>query len=324
MAAGEHGHGTRAIVAAFVANLGIAIAKFIGYIITGSASMLAESIHSVADTGNQALLLLGGRKARKDETPLHPFGFGRERYFWSFVVALVLFTLGSAFAIYEGVHKLQHPEPLESPMVAVVILGVAIVLESFSLRTAIVESRAVKGNNTWPQFVRRAKTPELPVVLLEDLGALTGLVIALSAITIAEATDEPKWDGVGTVTIGVLLGIIAIFLAIEMKGLLIGEAADPDVQDRIRRVVEADPDVRRLIHFRTNHLGPEDVLIAGKIEFTPELSGIELADAVNRIEAAVRSEVPIAGRIYLEPDVVRSDAPTPAPGGGAGVTPSTS
>ena len=324
MATGEHGHGTRAIFAAFFANLGIAISKFVGFAITGSSSMLAEAIHSVADTGNQLLLLLGGRKARKEATPLHPFGFGRERYFWSFVVALVLFTLGSAFAIYEGVHKLQHPEPLESATVALVILGVAIVLECFSLRTAIVESRAVKGLNSWPQFVRRAKTPELPVVLLEDIGALTGLVIALSAISIAEVTDEPIWDGVGTVIIGVLLGIIAIFLAVEMKGLLIGEAADPDVQDRIRRAVEADPDVRRLIHFRTNHLGPEDVLIAGKVEFTPELSGVGLADAVNRIETAIRAEVPIAGRIYLEPDVVRPDATTPAPGGGAGVTPSTS
>jgi cation diffusion facilitator family transporter len=327
MAGGEgqgHGHGTRAIIAAFFANLGIALAKFVGYVITGSSSMLAEAIHSVADTGNQALLLLGGRRARKEATPLHPFGFGRERYFWSFVVALVLFTLGSAFAIYEGVHKLQHPEPLESPGVAYAILGVAIVLESFSLRTAIVESRLVKGSNSWPQFIRRAKTPELPVVLLEDLGALAGLFIAFTAISIAELTDEPKWDGVGTIIIGVLLGIIATVLAIEMKGLLIGEAADVEVQRKIQRAIESDRDVQRLIHFRTEHIGPDEILVAGKIEFSVELSVRELADVVNRIEGAIRAEVPTAHPIYLEPDVSRDAAPdaqTPAPGGGAGVTP---
>ena len=320
MAGGEHGQGNRAIIAAFLANLGIALSKFVGYVITGSASMLAESIHSVADTGNQALLLLGGRRSRRDPTPLHPFGFGRERYFWSFVVALVLFTLGSAFAIYEGIHKIQHPEPLESPAVAYVILGVAMVLESLSLRTAVRESRPAKGESSWLQFVRRAKSPELPVVLLEDLGALAGLFIAFTAISISELTDEPKWDGAGTVTIGVLLGIIAVFLAMEMKGLLIGEAADEAVQLQIRKVVEADPCVRSLIHFRTNHLGPDDVLIAGKVEFEPELSGRDLAEAIDRIEAAIRAEVPVAGRIYIEPDVSR-DAQTPAPGGGAGVTP---
>jgi cation diffusion facilitator family transporter len=325
MAGGEgHAHGTKAIVAAFFANLGIAISKFIGWAITGSAAMLAEAIHSVADTGNQLLLLLGGRRARKEATPLHPFGFGRERYFWSFVVALVLFTLGSAFAIREGIHKIQDPHPLESVGVAYAILGVSILLESFSLRTAIVESRKVKGSNSWPQFVRRAKTPELPVVLLEDLGALAGLVIAFVAIAVSEATGEPKWDGVGTLTIGLLLGVIAITLAIEMKSLLIGEAADPEVQGRIQRAIESDDDVLRLIHFRTEHIGPDEILVAGKVEFAPALSGRELAAVVDRVEGAIRAEVPMADPIYLEPDVLRDAAPdaqTPAPGGGAGVTP---
>ena len=314
MAGGGHGggaHGNRAIIAAFFANLGIAVAKFAGFLITRSASLLAESIHSVADTGNQALLLLGGRRARREPTALYPFGYGRERYFWSFVVALVLFSLGSLFAVYEGIHKLDHPEPLESPAVAYAILGVAIVLEAFSLRTAIVESREAKGSLSWAQFVRRAKSPELPVVLLEDLGAQAGLVIALGAITISEATDNPRWDGYGTLTIGALLGVIAVFLAIEMKGLLIGEAADPEVQDRIRVAVEADADVERLIHFRTQHLGPEQLLIAGKVEFTAHLSGQELADAVNRIEASIRQRVPIAELIYLEPDVQKVQAPAP-------------
>jgi cation diffusion facilitator family transporter len=297
------GHGNRAIIAAFFANLGIAIAKFVGFAITGAASMLAEAIHSVADTGNQALLLLGARRARREPTTLFPFGFGRERYFWSFVVALVLFSLGSLFAIYEGVHKLQHPEPLESPVVAYVILGVAIVLETFSLRVAIIESAHAKGSLSWGQFLRRAKTPELPVVLLEDIGAQTGLFIALGAITLSEVTGNPRWDGYGTLAIGALLGIIAVFLAVEMKSLLIGEAADADTHAAIVRAIEGDESVNRLIHLRTQHLGPEDLLVAAKVEFAGELRGQELADAVNRIEAAVRAEVPIARPIYLEPDV---------------------
>jgi cation diffusion facilitator family transporter len=300
---GEHGHGSRAIVAAFFANLGIAIAKFVGFLFTRSTSLLAESIHSVADTGNQALLLLGGRRARLEPTKLYPFGYGRERYFWSFVVALVLFALGSAFALYEGIHKLQHPEPLDSAVWAYGILSVAIVLEGFSLRTAVRESRLVKGSLSWYEFVRRSKSPELPVVLLEDIGAEAGLVIALAAVTLAETTGEPRWDGGGTVTIGVLLGAIAIFLAIEMKGLLIGESAGDEVQARIERVIEADADVGRLIHVRTQHLGPDEVLVAGKVEFKADLSGARLADAVNRIETAIRAEVPIAELIYLEPDI---------------------
>jgi cation diffusion facilitator family transporter len=272
--------------------------------------MLAESIHSVADTGNQALLLLGGRRARKEPTALYPFGYGRERYFWSFVVALVLFSLGSLFAIYEGIHKLDHPEPLESPVVAYVILSVAIVLEAFSLRTAVVESREAKGSLTWGQFIRRAKTPELPVVLLEDIGAQAGLVIALGAVTLSETTGNPRWDGYGTLCIGALLGVIAVFLAFEMKGLLIGEAADPGVQARIVETIESDESVRRLIHVRTQHLGPEELLVAGKVEFPLELSGTALAEAVNRIETSVRAAVPIAKLIYLEPDIADADRPT--------------
>jgi cation diffusion facilitator family transporter len=307
MAAG--GHGNRAIIAAFFANLGIAIAKFGGYVITGSASMLAESIHSVADTGNQALLLLGGRRARKEPTALYPFGYGRERYFWSFVVALVLFSLGSLFAIYEGLHKLDHPEPLESPVVAYAILGIALVLEGFSLRTAVIESQAAKGAMSWGQFLRKAKTPELPVVLLEDVGAQVGLVIALGAITLSEVTGDPRWDGYGTLAIGALLGVIAVFLAIEMKGLLIGEAAEPDVHARIVEAIESDDAVSRLIHVRTQHLGPDELLVAGKIEFPSDLAGADLAAAVNRIEAGIRDVVPIATMIYLEPDIVDVERP---------------
>jgi cation diffusion facilitator family transporter len=265
--------------------------------------MLAEAVHSVADTGNQALLLLGGRLARREPSALHPFGHGRERYFWSFVVALVLFSLGSLFAIYEGLHKLDHPEPLDSPSVAYGILGVAIVLEGFSLRTAVVESRKAKGDHGWWHFLRRAKTPELPVVLLEDIGAQTGLFIALGAVTLSETTGNPRWDGYGTLAIGALLGVIAVFLAIEMKGLLIGEAADTDVQEAIRTAIEGDGAVRRLIHARTQHLGPDELLVATKVEVDPDLAGAELAAAINRIEQAIRAAAPNAVHVYIEPDL---------------------
>ncbi|MET0903318.1 MAG: cation diffusion facilitator family transporter, partial [Acidimicrobiales bacterium] len=226
----------------------MAVAKFAGFVITGSASMLAESIHSVADSGNQGLLLLGGHRARKEADAEHPFGYGRERYFWAFVVALVLFSLGGAFAIFEGVEKIRHPHELESPAVAIGILLFAMVLETYSFRTAIVESNKVRDDAGWWQFIRRSKNPELPVVLLEDFGAEVGLLIALSAITATLVTDDPIWDGIGTLAIGFLLTAIAIVLASEMKSLLLGETATPEVEAKIRAAIEGDPDVERLIH----------------------------------------------------------------------------
>lgn len=298
--------GTRAIVAALLANAGIAVAKFIGYLVTGSSSMLAEAVHSVADTSNQGLLLLGGRRARRAATAEHPFGYGRDRYFYSFVVALLLFSLGSAFAIYEGVHKAQHPEPLTSPLVAVVILLVAIVLESFSFRTAIHESRPLKGNGTWWQFIRQSKVPELPVVLLEDLGALVGLVLALLGVGLAVLTGDPIWDAVGTLCIGTLLGIIAIILIIEMKSLLIGEGATAPVLGRITAELESGADVQRVIHIRTQYLGPEEILVAAKIALTPGLPVERVATAIDDAEGRVRAAVPDARLIYLEPDLDRS------------------
>ncbi len=313
--AGGGEHGTKAIVAAFFANLGIAIMKFIGFVFTGSGSMLAESIHSVADTGNQALLLLGGRRARRPATPEHPFGYGRERYFWSFVVALVLFSLGAVFSLYEGVEKLRHPHDIDSPEWALGILFGAIVLEIFSFRTAIVEANKVRGEAGWWEFVRRAKSPELPVVLLEDLGALMGLVFAFTAVSLAVVTDDTVWDAVGTLGIGVLLGTIAVILAVEMKALLIGESATPAIQRRIRDTIEAERDVRALLHLRTQHIGPEELLVGAKIDFAASLSVPELAAAVNRVEASVRAAVPEARVMYLEPDVARtsgSEAVAPA------------
>jgi cation diffusion facilitator family transporter len=305
------GHGTRAVVAALLANAGIAVAKFVGFLITGAGSMLAESIHSVADSGNQALLLLGGRRARRAPTEEHPFGYGRERYFWAFVVALILFSLGGMFAIYEGVEKIRHPHEIESVGVAITILLVAIVLEVLSFRTAVVESAAVKDPQlSWWGFIRRTKQPELPVVLLEDLGALVGLVIALSAITVSSITGDPLWDAIGTLSIGVLLVAIAIVLAIEMKGLLIGESATLTDQQKIAAAIEIEPSVQRLIHMRTEHIGPDELLVGAKIELVDGLSLPEIVEVVNRVETSVRRAVPMARVMYLEPDIFRTHVPS--------------
>jgi cation diffusion facilitator family transporter len=299
------GGGTKAILAALAANAGIAAAKFVGAAVTGSSSMLAEAVHSVADTSNQGLLLLGQRTSRRAADSRHPFGYGRDRYFYSFVVALLLFTLGSAFAIYEGVHKIQEPEALTSPMVAVIILVVAIALESYSFRTAIVESRKLKGDATWWQFVRQSKTPELPVVLLEDAGALFGLVFALAGVGMSLITGDPVWDGLGTVVIGVLLGTIAIFLIIEMKSLLIGEGANPAELSAITEEIAAGK-VERVIHIRTQYLGPDELLVAAKIALPAGLPVAEVAAAIDDAEQRVRAKVPAARLIYIEPDLDRS------------------
>jgi cation diffusion facilitator family transporter len=298
-----HEGGRRAILAAAGANLGIAIAKFAGFLITGASSLLAESIHSVADTTNQGLLLLGGARAARPATPEHPFGYGRDRYFWAFVVALVLFLVGGLFAIYEGVSKLREPHEISSPAVGFVILGVAIVLESFSLRTAIHAANPERGAQSWFHYIRRSKSPELPVVLLEDLGALFGLVFAFAGLTLSVATDEPRFDGGATLAIGVLLVVIAVILVMEMKSLLIGESATPEQQRLIQSEIEATPQVSALIHMRTLHLGPDELLVAAKIELRPGLSSAEVAGAINAAEARVRAAVPIARAIYLEPDI---------------------
>jgi cation diffusion facilitator family transporter len=302
--------GTRAIIAALLANAGIALAKFVGYVITGSSSMLAEAVHSVADTSNQGLLLLGGSRAKRAATTQHPFGYGRDRYFYSFVVALLLFSLGSVFAIYEGIHKLESHEPLTSPLVAVGILVVAIGLETFSFRTAIVESRPLKGNGTWWQFIRQSKVPELPVVLLEDLGALVGLVLALFGVGLTIVTDNTVFDALGTIAIGILLGVIAIILIIEMKSLLIGEGAAEPVLDKIVERLAAGDDVGRVIHIRTQYIGPEEMLVAAKIAMSPGMSVERVAQAIDDAEVRVRDAVPDARMIYLEPDLDRSAAPT--------------
>ncbi|AKP59497.1 Putative cation transporter [Mycobacteroides abscessus subsp. abscessus] len=302
------GGSKRAIIAALAANAGIAVAKFIGFAITGSSSMLAESVHSIADTSNQGLLLYGQRAASKEADRLHPFGYGRSRFFYSFVVALVLFTLGSVFALYEGYHKIHAPEHLQSPIVAIAILGVAIALEGYSFRTAFVESKPLKGGASWWQFIRNSRNPELPVVLLEDTGALLGLAFALFGVGMTIVTGDPVWDGIGTVAIGVLLGIIAIVLMVEMKSLLIGEGATAIQEQAILDALAGTDDVERVIHCRTQYLGPEELLVAAKIAITPSAELPRVAATIDAAERRVRAAVPIAQVIYLEPDLDRSAA----------------
>jgi cation diffusion facilitator family transporter len=300
-----HEGSAKAILAALLANLGIAVAKLVGYLFTGSAAMLAESIHSLADTGNQALLFLGGRSARRAPDPEHPFGYGHERYFWAFVVALVLFSLGGLFSIFEGVEKLLHPVGVESPGWALGILGVAIVLESASLRTAVREARPYVGNASWWSFIRRSKSPELPVVLLEDTGALLGLAFALLGVGLAAYTGDSRWDALGSLAIGLLLVAIAYVLSVETKSLLIGEAASPRQVEEIERALAASDDVQRVIHLRTQHVGPDEILVAAKVAFPADLTMRRLALAIDDAERRIRSAVPAARWIFLEPDIDR-------------------
>ncbi|WP_280250373.1 cation diffusion facilitator family transporter [Nocardia abscessus] len=304
------GGGKKAIVAALTANAGIAAAKFVGAAITGSGSMLAEAVHSVADTGNQGLLLLGQRRAAKEADELHPFGYARNRYFYSFIVALVLFTLGSGYAIYEGIHKIQHPEELSSPIVAIVILVIAIALETYSFTTAVRESAPLKGDASWWRFIRNSRSPELPVVLLEDTGALIGLVLALGGVGLTMITHDPIWDGVGTLAIGGLLGIIAVVLIVEMQSLLIGEGATPEENRQIRANLVDDTHIDRVIHLKTQYLGPEELLVAAKVGVVPGLDVAAIASAIDAAEARVRAAVPAARVIYLEPDLYRTELAT--------------
>lgn len=308
-----HGGGKKAIIAAFFANLLIALSKFVVFLITGAASLLAESIHSLADTGNQGLLLHGGRAARRAPDEEHPFGFGAARYFWAFVVALVLFSLGGLFAIYEGIDKLAHPHELESAGLAVGLLVFSIAVEAYSLRTAVRETRPMLHGRSYWQFIRHTKNPELPVVLLEDIGAQIGLVFALAGVVLAELTGNPRWDAAGSLAIGALLVAIACILAIEMSSLLLGESAEAHNVSRIRDALATAPHVRTVIHLRTLQQGPEEIITAAKVAFDNDLSVRELAAAIDEAEARVRAAVADARLIFIEPDLLRSESAQPAP-----------
>lgn len=315
--------GTKAIVAALAANLAIAVAKFVAFLFSNSSSMLAESVHSLADSGNQALLLVGGKRAQRKATPEHPFGYGRERYIYAFLVSIVLFSVGGMFALYEGYEKIKHPHELTHWYWPVGVLVFAIIAESFSFRTAIKESNAVRGRRSWKEFVRHSKAPELPVVLLEDLGALVGLVLALGGVGLALLTGNSVWDGIGTLCIGILLILIALVLALETKSLLLGESAGPEETRRIEAALVDGDTVTRIIHMRTLHLGPEELLVAAKIAVRHDDTAVRIAAAIDAAEARIREAVPIARVIYLEPDIykaaeaARGADPEATPGGPA-------
>jgi len=297
--------GNRAILAALAANLGIAVTKFVAFLLTGSSSMLAESVHSVADSSNQGLLLLGGKRATKQATPEHPFGYGRERYFWAFVVSIVLFSIGGLFALYEAYHKFRQPEAITDWVwVPITVLIVAIGLEGFSFRTAIIESNHVRGQRSWGQFIRSAKAPELPVILLEDLAALIGLLFALFGVVVTLITGNGVWDAVGTALIGILLVTVAIVLSVEMKSLLLGEAATVENVRAIESAIGGAPGVQRLIHMRTLHIGPEELIVAAKVAVAHSDTGNVIADTINVAELHARQAVPdLTLLMYLEPDI---------------------
>jgi cation diffusion facilitator family transporter len=309
----DKGHGTIAVIAALLANLGIAVAKFVGFLITGASAMLAEAFHSVADSGNQTMLLFGSRVARKEADRKHPFGHGRVRFFAAFLVAVVLFTLGSLFSLYEGYDKLRHPHEVESPLVALAILVVALVLEGVSLRTAVREASPMRGRQSWWSFIRTTKQPELAVVLLEDTAAELGLGFALLGIGLAAVTGDPLYDALGTLAIGGLLGVVAVVLGFEMYSLLLGEAASPEEQATIRDTLTATPGLARLLQLRTMHLAPEELLVAARFELDPDLSADDAARVIDQAQAAVREQVPTARIIYLEPELPVAE---PDPGAG--------
>jgi cation diffusion facilitator family transporter len=299
----------RAVIAAFGANLGIAIIKFVAFLLTGSASMLAESVHSVADTGNELLLLIGQGRSSRPASDAHPFGFGRERYFYGFVVSVMLFTVGAAFSIYDGVHKLLNPASIDSPLIAFIVLALSAVAEGFSLRTGIREANKVRGDRSWPTFIRRTKAPELPVVLLEDLAALIGLVFAFAGIALSVLTSDGRWDGAGSLGIGLLLATAAAILAIEMKSLLIGEAASPEMQRMIIAALEDGPELAQVIHLRTVHISPDSILVTAKVAIREDASARQITSGIDAAERRVREVVPIAKTIYLEPDIYRPQQP---------------
>ncbi|MFM2437250.1 MAG: hypothetical protein RLZ55_49 [Actinomycetota bacterium] len=306
--------GNKAVIAALGANLGIAVAKFVAFFITGSSSMLSEAIHSVADSGNQVLLLVGGKRAKKGASTKHQFGYSRIRYVYAFIVAIVLFLVGGVYSLYEGIHKLQHKEDLHDLPVAIIVLLVAILLEGFSFRTAMKESKKARGDRSLPAYIRRVRQPELPVVLLEDSGALVGLLFALIGVGMAAITGDSRWDAMGAIAVGALLIVIAVFLALEMTSMLVGESALPEQQRAIEQALAESPLVDQVIYLKTLHTGPDELLVAAKISVATTDTGAQIAAGIDAAEAAIRKAVPTAVHIFIEPDIYQSDAPADGPG----------
>lgn len=299
--------GTKAVVAALAANTGIAISKFGAFAVTGSTSMLSEAIHSCADSMNQVLLLVGTKRSEREATAQHQFGYGRVRFIYGFLVAIVLFLVGGVYSAYEGWHKVHDPHPVENAGVAIAVLLVAIVLESLSFRTAIVEANKARGKRSMARFVRDSREPELPVILLEDFGALIGLIFAFTGVVMAVVTEDGRWDGLGAIAIGTLLVTIAIVLVREMGSMLVGEAALPEEEAAVRQAIESAPLTQRVIHLRTMHVGPSEILVAVKIGIDPSLAAPEIAAGIDDVEDRVRTAVPAAVYVFVEPDIYRAD-----------------
>jgi cation diffusion facilitator family transporter len=295
----------RAIIAALLANIGIAITKFIAAAFSGSASMLAEGIHSLADSANQILLIIGGKRAKRAATAAHPFGYGRSRYIYAFMVSIILFSIGGLFSIMEGLNKLSEPHELEMVWLPLTVLGVSIVLESFSLRTALREAKHERGKKSLIEFIRHAKSPELPVVMLEDMAALVGLVLAFAGVGLTVITHNPIWDAIGTLSIGVLLILVAVILGAETSSLLIGEGATAEDTGKIRKALSETPGVQSVIHMKTLYLGPDELMVGAKIAVASSATGKFIAQVIDDAEANMRKAVPAARVIYLEPDIKR-------------------
>jgi cation diffusion facilitator family transporter len=305
---------TKAVVTALGANLAIAVSKFVAAAITGSSSMLAEAVHSVADSANQVLLLVGGRRARRGVSDAHPFGYARERYIYAFLVSIVLFTLGGLYALYEGYQKILHPHELTSPLVAIVVLVVSIALEGYALRTAVGIANRTRGRRSWLDFIRHAKAPEVPTILLEDSGAVTGLTLALLGVGLTLLTGNGIYDGIATLAIGGLLVLIAVTLAVETKSLLLGESASAEHLAEIRSALLAEPLFDQVIHLRAVHLGPDELLVAAKVGVDRDDDAEQISNAIDSAEARIRAALPIARFIFIEPDLYRPAAPTRASG----------
>ena len=297
MAGGSQG----VVLKALVANLGIAIAKFVAAFLSRSASMLSEAVHSLADTGNQIFLLLGMRRAQRQEDAIHEFGYAGERYFWAFIVAVSLFTIGATFSMYEGIHKVLHTdEPLGSNTVAYIVLGVSIALELFSLNAAVTEFRHIKAGRSLRETIDEARDAVVIVVLFEDIAALIGLFAALGGLLMTQLTGNAVWDGIGSIVVGVTLFGVAFFLARKTKQLLIGQSVAPDLRKRIVEIVEHSLGVQEIIHLRTMHLGPEEVLLGMKVVFAETATARDITQFVDLMEARLRAEIPILKRIYCE------------------------
>jgi cation diffusion facilitator family transporter len=298
--------GTKAVLAAMAANMGIAVSKFVAFLFTGSSSMLSEAIHSVADSGNQVLLLVGGKRAGRKADAVHQFGYSRVRYVYAFVVSIVLFLVGGLFSLYEGFHKFHHPEELRDVGIAIGVLLIAILLEAFSFRTALREARKSRAGRTLFRYVRDARQPELPVVLLEDFGALVGLMFALVGVGMATVTGDSRWDGLGAMAVGALLVVIAVFLAFEMASMLVGESALPEQEQAITEALDGTELIDRVIHMRTLHVGPDELLVAIKVAIGGDDSASTIAAGIDEAERAIREAVPSARYIYIEPDLDRA------------------